>query len=443
MISFFFSAVIASALSASISLSVKTIQEPSAQTKQKIAPAEQKKSEAAPKPPDESEELQRAVEASGNDRAAMVRNLEQFLKRFPNSQYKPSVFRAIVESAVQVRDYAKALDYSERLIAIRPDDSGMMLLAVDLLERAGDSDSLTRAVGYATRVLDRAEKPDLSEKSDRMSIAEWEMEQKKLKMSVYLIRGRLEMTRRNYPQAAGDFEASYRALQNSTAALRLGEIAEIQKDNSRAIEKYAEAFALPDTFGSSADRKDIRRKLGNLWRVVHGSDAGLGDYILAAYDRIAAASAPRAAPRNSGASDPFAFVMRRPGFPDVKIADWKGKVIVVNFWATWCLPCREMEPLLEKVMQKYDGQSDVVFLAVNTDEDETLVPPYLKKEKIRSTVVYDDGLGHLLQIRAIPSVLVLDRSGKIAFRTDGFLPTGFVDNLTAVVETALHPKASP
>jgi len=396
----------------------------------------------AQKAPDPEAELQRALEESGNDRAALLRNLEDYLKRFPQAPRMTGIYRALVEAASQLNDTRRALDYAERIIALQPDDSAMMLLAVDLLEKLGDAPSLARAVGYVSRVLDWLEKTPPGEKPRRVSPEEWELERKKLRMSVYLIRGRLEMRRRDYDSAAADLAKSYSILPNAPAALRLGELAEIRKQYETAIEHYLVAFAMQEGFGSAQDRRGARLKLGNVWRLVHGSDAGLGDKVLAAYDRIAAEEARREQPeRNADISDPFAVELRRLSGPPLKMAEMKDKVVVLNFWATWCLPCRELEPLIELAIQKYQRHAEVVFLAANRDEDETLVAPFVEREEIRGTVVFSDGLERILKVRAIPTVIVLDREGKIVYRAEGFAPEGFLEGLTTAIGRALVPRA--
>lgn len=393
--------------------------------------------QATKKVPDPEAELENAIEEAGNDRAALVRKLEAYLRRFPDAPRKVQVYRALVESSMQLRDSKRALEYAERVIALRPDDTEMMLFAVDLLERAGDEQSLARAAGYATRVLDRVEKP-AEGKSPRVSQVEWEAQQKAMQMSLYLIRGRLQMERREYDAAVADLETSYRLVPNAPAALHLGEIAELRRDYNRAIEHYVAAFVLPERHGLTVDRAVVRRKLGNLWRLTHGSESGLGERLLEAYDRLGAEpKPPESAERNKGLSELYDFVLRRADAAPVKLAQWKGKVVVLNFWATWCLPCRELEPLFEQVGRQFEGKSDVVFLAVNGDEDETRVAPYIAREKMRSTVVFADGLDGLLDIKGLPTVIVLDRTGKIVYRAQGFASEGFVEGLTSAIERAL------
>jgi thiol-disulfide isomerase/thioredoxin len=398
---------------------------------------------------DAENQLQRLIEEAGNDRAALVRNLDEYLQRFPEAPRKVEIYRALVEASWQLRDRKRTLEYAERIIALRPADRGMMLFAVDLLEQLGDEASLAKAVDYASRVLERLEKPSTDAKPVRISQEDWELEQKKLRMSVYLIRGRLQMRRRQYAAAASDLETSFGILANAAAALRLGEIAEVQKDYETAIAHYIRAFVLPESASASVNRREVRRKLGNLWRLVHGSEAGLGEALLKGYDRQAeepaAAGLPAPAGRkseepNQGATEPFAFVLRRPNQSPLSLRELEGKILVLHFWATWCLPCRELEPLFEEVARRFSSQPEVAFLAVNGDEDESLVPEYLEREKVRTEVVFADGLDRLLEIRAIPTIIVLDRGGKIVYRAEGFAAGRFVEDLSAAIERALGKR---
>jgi hypothetical protein len=241
----------------------------------------------ATKPADPETELQKALADSGNDSAAMVRNLKTYLLKFPDSPRRAGVYRALVEACQQIRDGACALDYAERFIALQPDDSQMMLLAVDMLEERGDDGSLTRAAGYASRVLDRVEKSSPDERPARESAAEWQDGQEQLRAALYYVRGHVENSQRSYDAAVKDLQASYATLPNSLAAKMLGEIAEMRNDPGTAIDQYLLAFALPETGPAGhVDHRQVRRQLGNVWRELHGGDQGLGDAILAAYDKV-------------------------------------------------------------------------------------------------------------------------------------------------------------
>ena len=406
------------------------------------APEKQAPDDAAKKRQEAEIELQRAIEEAGNDRAEMVRKLEEYLKRFPDAPRKAQVYRALVESCSQLHDYPKALDYAERLIVINPDDNEMMMVAVGLLEKHGDEHSLIKAVGYVSRVIDHIEKISPAEKPARVSMSEWKADQTKLRVAVYLIRGRIEMEQRSYDLAEKDLQRCYQLKSNAPCAERIAEIAEIRKDLPGAISYYANAFVLPENGpGGGVDRREVRQKLGNVWRLVHGSDAGLGEAILAAYDRLSEPPKTGDSPaaRNKDAHDPYAFVLRKLNGSPVPLAPLKGKVIVMNFWATWCGPCRQIEPLFAQVAEKFAVKSNAVFFAVNTDEDESRVAPFVTLEKIGLPVVFADGLDGFLGVHSLPTVIVLDRAGKIVYRINGFDADTFVASLTSAIENALGP----
>jgi thiol-disulfide isomerase/thioredoxin len=412
----------------------KDSQSPPAPVVKPIAPRQP----PATKPLSETEELQQAIDHAGNDRASLVRNLEGFLKDYPESRQRAQIYRALVEASLQLRDSTRATDYAERLVAIAPEDMSMTLLAIQLLERNGDEAALRRALNYSTRVLNYIDRSSAGEKSPKVSKEQWEAEQKRDKVNILVLRGRLAFKLHDNAAAEKDFRASMALTPSAAAGEKLGEIAELNMDLPGAIREYARAFALADAASAAVNRREIRQKLGNVWRLAHGSDQGLGDYLLHTYDEVAASSEPPKPKRNAGAKEPYDFMLRKAQDGSAySLVEQKGKIVVLNFWATWCGPCREMEPHFEHVAAQFQAAADIVFLSANCDEDETLVPPYLQEEKPRTTVVFADGLDMLLSVNSFPTVVILDRQGKIAYRAEGFNPEDVEAELSNAVRHAL------
>ena len=386
-------------------------------------------------------ELQKAIADAGNDRGALVRNLERYLQRFPDAPRKAAVFRALVESCEQVQDDACALKYSEQLIALRPDDSEIMMLVVGLLQKEGDEASLTRAAGYVSRVLDRIDKSTAAEKPARVSQAEWQQHHDELRAALYNLRGQIEKAQHDDAAAEKDLRMSYSVRPNAVAAEQLGEIAEMRQDYATAAQEYLLAFALPeDGPVGKVNRREVRKRLGNVWRQLYGSEQGLGEAVLAQYDLLGAVPALAAASPaagNKNAKDAYAFVLRKLDGAAVPLAADRGKVLVLSFWATWCGPCRELEPQFVQVAKNYAGNSAIAFYAVNTDEDESLVGPFLAHEKWDVPVVYADGLDDFVKVESLPTVMILDRAGKITYRINGYPPEGFAENLTDAIQAAV------
>lgn len=124
----------------------------------------------------------------------------------------------------------------------------------------------------------------------------------------------------------------------------------------------------------------------------------------------------------------------RPKIPDfslkalsgekVKLADQKGKVVVMSFWATWCSPCKQELPTLQALLDKH-GKDGLTVLAVNTDGPKTVaeVRRFVADKKLTMAVPLDSESRVLDQLNpkhAIPYTLVLDREGRRAFEHTGF-----------------------
>ncbi len=408
------------------------------------------KIESAPTPPDEAvpdpdAELQILVRQAGNDPAVLTKNLEAYLERHPDSPRKDAIYRALMESQMNLHNPQGALDYAEKVIAIQPEDSQSMYLATTLLERLPDDASQLRAIDYDTRLLDRVSKADPDSRPQQMTLEDWQSGRNKFMVDLYVLRGRIQRHLHKNDEAVKDLTTAYHLAPTAEAALTLGEIAEENKRADEAIRQYAAAFVLsseqsPDDKNPPLDRDRLRARMGNLWRFSHDSNAGLGDILLSAYDRNhdeLKAEKTDAPVYNKDVSDPLQFSLRHvDGSPSVKLADSHGKVVVLNFWTTWCAYCSQTEAMLGDLRTKFAGRADVVFVAINGDEDEAGVAPFLIREKVGGNLVFSDGIDQAFHVQSIPTILVLDKGGKIAYRTQGFAPDGFADLASAAIAKA-------
>jgi thiol-disulfide isomerase/thioredoxin len=121
----------------------------------------------------------------------------------------------------------------------------------------------------------------------------------------------------------------------------------------------------------------------------------------------------------------------------LKLSTLRGKVVVMDFWATWCGPCRVQHPLYEEVKKRFNDRDDIVFVNINTDEDPSIVKPFLEQNGWNNNVYFEDGLSQLLRVSSIPTTVVINKQGKIHTRMNGFVPEKFVDQLTGIIREAL------
>ncbi len=394
---------------------------------------------------DPDTELQMAVRQAGNDAPTLVKNLEAYLVKYPDTPRRGAIYRALLESEMTLHNQKSALDYAEKVIAIQPEDSQSMYLAVSLLEKLPDDASQLKAIDYDTRLIDRVSKADPETRPQQMTLEDWQAGRNRFLVDLYVLRGRAQHNLHKNDEAVKDLTAGFRVLPNAEAALALGEIAEENKQSDEAIRQYATAFVLAseepaDANAPPLDLEVLRMRMGNLWRFSHDSNTGLGDILLSAYDRsreAARADKPEAPVYNKDVADPLQFTLRHvDGSGPLKLADSRGKVVVVNFWTTWCAYCNQMESMLAGVRTKFSGRDDVVFLTINSDENESEVAPFLQQQNLGGTQVFADGVGQAFQVKSIPTVLVLDKAGKVAYREQGYAPDGFADQAAAAITKA-------
>lgn len=126
------------------------------------------------------------------------------------------------------------------------------------------------------------------------------------------------------------------------------------------------------------------------------------------------------------------------------LADFKGKVVLLNIWATWCVPCREEMPTLDKLETKLGGK-DFAVVAVNTDKGGTeKAAAFLKETGASRLALYTDPPGKLFsELKAVgmPTTLIIDRNGKEIARLAG--PADWASpEAIAVIEAAIAQAPS-
>jgi thiol-disulfide isomerase/thioredoxin len=221
---------------------------------------------------------------------------------------------------------------------------------------------------------------------------------------------------------------------------------------AEAIEFYANAFTLEDPRTTSSDRARDRAEMTRLYarlepRInapqLNAPPKSLGDIVLEAYDRTAALMSARMAKLKT--RDPnvdaktledFVLPAVAEDAPALAVSALKGKTVVMDFWATWCAPCRAQKPMIENLMKHYAQAKDIVFIAVDADEDQSLVRPFVKEQEWKDAGYFEDGLARNLTISQIPTVLVVDPAGHISSRLIGLVPDKFEEMLTARIEEA-------
>ena len=148
------------------------------------------------------------------------------------------------------------------------------------------------------------------------------------------------------------------------------------------------------------------------------SERRAGPALFAAALLLAAAGAWAAGgtlkPWSGGATPPLA--LRDLQGKEHKLADYRGKVVVLNFWATWCDPCREEMPSMQRLQEKLAGRPFAI-LAVDYGEGAPRVSEFLKKVPVRFTVLLDrdTSAATAWKVKVLPTTMVIDTEQRVRY----------------------------
>ena len=123
--------------------------------------------------------------------------------------------------------------------------------------------------------------------------------------------------------------------------------------------------------------------------------------------------------------------------------DLKGKVVVLDFWASWCGPCKESFPVMNDLQKKY-GKKGLVILAVNVDEKAEAMKDFLKEHPASFTILHDatKKLVGTANISSMPTSFVLDKDGKVVAIHKGFHGKDTVKQYESEIEKLLSTEVA-
>jgi thiol-disulfide isomerase/thioredoxin len=386
---------------------------------------------------EEQQSLMQALTDGASSAVDTIRALEAHLARFPQSAQRGEVEQALAKAALEASDWDRLVKYGEPLLQRIPDD--LLLLdrvAYALLTRE-TKENADRAYRYARALEDLLDR--IHVEPGRDAARRQEERDRALSRSL-LYQSRARSITQEPEEAVRLAARAFATYPSEEAAREWAEALYAAGRHDDAILRLAEAFAIPDGRTSDAARLKTRLLLGRWYEAKHGSEQGLGEVILAAYDRMSRLMEGRqkmllALDPNVSARSALEFHLTGLDGKRFPLSTLKGRVVVMDFWATWCVPCRVQHPLYEILKQRFPPESGVVFLNVNADEERAVVEPFLEEQRWdKASVYYEDGLARLLNVTQIPATIVFDREGNLASRMDGFNPENFVEQMTARIE---------
>ncbi len=117
------------------------------------------------------------------------------------------------------------------------------------------------------------------------------------------------------------------------------------------------------------------------------------------------------------------FTLKNRSGENIKLSELRGQVVMLNFWASWCGPCRQEMPILEKIYQKYE-RLGFTLLGVNVEENSKDALHYLKSVEVSFPILFDNKniTSQLYDVIAMPTTVMIDRDGNMRYLHKGYLP---------------------
>jgi thiol-disulfide isomerase/thioredoxin len=390
----------------------------------------------------EQKDLSRALGEVGTSQVDFVQALEGHLAKYPQSSKKPEIERALVKAAMELKDDRRLILYGERVLEREPGDPQLLDRVARALLSSDSKETSERALKYAKRYEEQVVNLRDHAPPGHLGKGDWLTEVDRGLGRALVLEARATGNLGKSAEALALAQKSWDEFSTAESAREIAKWLSALGREQEAIQHLADAFTIVDIRNNENDRVQDRIRMGELYRKANGSEKGLGDLILASYDRTTAILAERKlrvreADPNAQVASLMDFTLAGVNRDRLKLASLQGKTIIFDFWATWCGPCRVQHSLYEQVQRRFEGNSSVKFISVNTDEDHELVEPFLKEQHWNNAVYFEDGLSRRLQITSIPTTIVVDGRGEIASRMNGFNPERFVDMLTERIQKTL------
>ena len=392
----------------------------------------------------EDRALNAALADAGASPADFTRALENHLAKYPQTQKRAELERALVRSAIEAKDDRRILLYGERVLDREAGDPQILDQVTRLLLKGDGREAAERAVGYARRYAGQMTglRDSNQPPPGRLGKAQWREEVDRGIARALVLEARATANLGKIEDALALAGRSYQEFPTAEGAREIGRCLDKLGRIDEAIPHVADAFTIADSRNTDSDRARDRGRVGDLYRKVHGSEKGLGDLILESYDRTTSLVATRwlqvqQTDPNAQAATILDYTLSGMRGDKLQLAALKGKTVILDFWATWCGPCRAQHPLIEEVKRHFNARRDVIFVSVNTDEERDQVEPFVKEQNWKEAVYFEDGLARMLRITSIPAMIILDRRGEVTSRMNGFTAERFVGQLTERIEETL------
>lgn len=360
----------------------------------------------------------------------------EFEAKFPDSKFKNVPFDLVVNGFRDNKNYEGALEFikvnQEKISPMR-----FYYLVTRMLDEKADLQT-------ALKIADLGVRQNKVNLNDKSSVREnYETERDALDMKEYSLayslfaKGKVLQEMKSNSEALKTFKEMIEISNNKNP--EMNEVyakSLIQNNEYEAAMKEIESF-----LRAGKHTPPMKELLKTAYVKVKGSDSGFNEYIsefeaLAKeilVDKLKEEMISRPAPQ---------FTLKDLDGKDVSLSDYKGKTVIVDFWATWCGPCLSSFPGMQQAVNKFADDKEVNFLFVNTwervDDKIKNASDFIKKNNYTFHVLMDSENKVITdyKVTGIPTKFIIDKEQNIRFISIGYegTPEGLVEELSVMIE---------
>ncbi|MGQ9800889.1 MAG: redoxin domain-containing protein [Candidatus Saccharicenans sp.] len=346
--------------------------------------------------------------------------VHKFQAEYPDSKYTESIIGMITQSLFQEKkleeanlylqeNRLKAQPYYFYAVANQASLEGQDLLALKALDNG------------LSLLAEHMSNPD-KYKPSYYTEEEWREEmQTSLSAMMLSLKGNLLSKQGKLAEATEALGQAYEASKGEQSGISMdyGRVLLENKSFDRALQ------VLEAAVGKGFSGSDVMDLLKQAYVGVKGTDSGWDEYRTGLEAGATEALRTELQKKMIGQAAP-AFELKDLEGKTVKLADYQGKVVILDFWATWCGPCLGSFPGMKKLVEEYQPDSSVAFVFINTWQDEAnkeqVVKEFLEKNQYPFYVLMDteDKVVADYGVSGIPTKFVIDPKGQIRFKSIGF-----------------------
>ncbi len=359
-----------------------------------------------------------------------VQKVAEFLQKHPNYWRSDVLERMVVTRYLRRGEYDSVATFLEHILMPRPQSYIMLTrflldqyqMMTDTVERRKIHDRLAE---IAALMRERSEQELLELKPSYVAPKEWEKQMRTVRAEALYVYGQVQ-------EAFGNLEQAVEAYQQALMFYEMDEVPQELYD--RLIPKLIESGQGKDAFlflqqAIVTDR--ISDSLRQYLRPLYDSLVGKGD---PGFEELM--NYLEREKKNFRKMQLFKRRLNQPMVDGeletldgkkVRLSDFKGKILVLDFWATWCGPCKASFPVLQKLYDSLKSANDIAFFVINVWERVTnrdsIVKAFLAKNQYTFPIYLDkkDELVRKYGISGIPTKVFIDKQGRIQFKEIGFM----------------------